>query len=183
MITQILVLRMGLNLLPKYNVDKWAYKLLLHSPIMLPLLLKIVFRIATDNQYCIRNKKICRCSPLPNYYKIAWSLLLFTCTRWGTLPQQLELWAYVEGQTAGVLLLLGCIRYSIWFLFTLYRKHLWFDPFTINTLSITQTPHFREKYKEVWIVACSLRAWTQSTLQKSSASTQAMIERHCRVLP
>lgn len=62
--------------------------------------------------------------------------------------------------------------------FTQNRQHVCFDPFTINTLSIARTPHFREKYKEMaWIVTCSLRAWTQSLLQKSGASTHAMIER------
>lgn len=66
--------------------------------------------------------------------------------------------------------------------FTLNR-HLLFDPFTINTLSITQTPHFGEKYEEMaWIAACSPRAWTQSALQESGASIQTVIERHYRVL-
>lgn len=65
--------------------------------------------------------------------------------------------------------------------FTLCRQHLLFDPFTINTLSITHRPHFREKYKEMaCITACSLRAWTQSALQ-SRRATQTMMERHCRV--
>lgn len=52
------------------------------------------------------------------------------------------------------------------------RQQLGFDPFTISNLSITQTPHFGEKYIEmVWIVASRVRAWTQSAPLKSGTST------------
>lgn len=59
--------------------------------------------------------------------------------------QQLKLWAYVEGQRLGVLLLSGYMGTA-----SVNRQHLWLDPFTINTPCPSHSLLVSEKNIKRW---------------------------------